>query len=168
MKFIEINPEEFKESPFKIIGKDWMLVASQDAGKINAMTASWGGFGVMWAKNVAYVVLRPQRYTKEMIDISGEFSLSFFDEKFKKQLGYFGTVSGRDEDKIQKSGMATAEQDNIPYFKDANIVILCKNLYSQAMKPECFIDKEQDKKWYPEKDYHVMYIAEVKSVLVKK
>lgn len=50
------------------------------------MTASWGGLGVMWGKNVAVTVLRPQRYTKEFIDQSESFTLSFYDDTFKKDL----------------------------------------------------------------------------------
>lgn len=33
------------------------------------------------------------------------------------------------------------------------------------MKPECFDEKENDTKWYPEKDYHTMYMGEIVKVL---
>ena len=45
-----------------------MLVTAEKDGKVNTMTASWGGVGIMWGKPVAYVFIRPQRYTKEFID----------------------------------------------------------------------------------------------------
>ena len=83
MNLIKINPEQIGKTPFELIGKDWMLITAQNGEKTNTMTASWGGFGVMWNKNVAYIVLRPQRYTKEFIDNSETFSLTFFDEKYK-------------------------------------------------------------------------------------
>ncbi|MES9144000.1 hypothetical protein ABEP44_12785, partial [Cutibacterium acnes] len=60
--FIEIKPEELNQSPFKLIGSDWTLITAEKEGKANTMTASWGGLGVMWGKNVAYIVIRPQRY----------------------------------------------------------------------------------------------------------
>ena len=82
----EIAPEALEKSPFQMIGKDWMLVTAQKDGKANTMTASWGGLGVMWGKNVAFIVIRPQRYTKEFIDGSDTLSLSFDDESFRKQL----------------------------------------------------------------------------------
>ena len=47
----------------------------------------------MWHKNVAYVVIRPQRYTKEFVDGSNTFSLTFFNGNSKKMLGYHGTTS---------------------------------------------------------------------------
>jgi flavin reductase (DIM6/NTAB) family NADH-FMN oxidoreductase RutF len=113
-KFNEIEPELFEQSPFKLIGKDWMLITAEKDGKVNTMTASWGGFGVMWAKNVAYIVIRPQRYTKEFIDSSDTFSLTFLDNSFRTTLNYLGTKSGRDEDKIKHSNLTLLHTYDIP------------------------------------------------------
>lgn len=166
-QFISIAPESLDKSPFQLIGKDWMLVTAQANGKANTMTASWGGLGVMWGKNVAYVVIRPQRYTKTFVDASDTFSLSFYDESFRKELSYLGKVSGRDEDKITTAGLTLTLEGETPYFEEANLVLLCKKLYSQEFKPECFIDTDLDAKWYPNKDYHVLYVVEVEKVLIK-
>ena len=113
----EIAPEALEKSPFQMIGKDWMLVTAEKDGKANTMTASWGGLGVMWGKNVAFIVIRPQRYTKEFIDGSDTLSLSFYDESFRKQLSYLGAVSGRDEDKIAKAGLTLTHDGETPYFE---------------------------------------------------
>ena len=91
-----IAPEQLTQNPFAMIGKDWMLITAEKDGKANTMTASWGGFGVMWGKNVAYIVLRPQRYTKEFVDQAETFSLSFLDDSFRAALNYLGSKSGRD------------------------------------------------------------------------
>jgi flavin reductase (DIM6/NTAB) family NADH-FMN oxidoreductase RutF len=167
-KFKEIKPEQLEQSPFKLIGKDWMLVTAKKDGKINTMTASWGGLGIMWGKNVAYIVLRPQRYTKEFVDNADTFSLTFYDNGYKKQLGYLGSVSGRDEDKIAKSNLTVLDTEDTPYFEEADIVMICKKLHAQVINPECFIDSEIDEKWYPDKDYHTLYIAEIGKILVKE
>ena len=165
--FIEITPESLDKSAFQLIGKDWMLVTAEKEGKVNTMTASWGGLGVMWGKNVAYVGIRPQRYTKEFVDASDTFSLTFFAPEFKKQLGYLGKVSGRDEDKITQSGLTVAHSNETPYFEEASLVLICKKLYKQAFTPDGFIAQELDEKWYPNKDYHDLYIVEVERVLVR-
>ena len=167
-KFKEIKPEQFEQSPFKLIGQDWMLITAEKDGKLNTMTASWGGFGVMWAKNVAYIVIRPQRYTKEFVDKSDTFSLTFLNNSFKKTLSYLGTKSGKDEDKIKNSKLTVLHTDEIPYFEEANIVILCKKLYAQEFKPECFITQELNEKWYPDVDHHTLYIAEITKILLKE
>ncbi|MEZ3502530.1 MAG: flavin reductase [Lachnospiraceae bacterium] len=162
----QIKPEELQKNPFQMIGKEWLLVAAEKAGKTNAMTASWGGVGIMWGKPVAYVFIRPQRYTKEFIDASDTFSLSVLGEEYRKTLSYFGTVSGRDEDKIAKSGLQVAYDGATPYFQEAGTVMICRKLFAQYYDPACFIDKTCDETWYPEKDYHMMYIAEIEKVLV--
>lgn len=167
-KFIEIKPEDLNQSPFKLIGSDWMLITAEKNNKVNTMTASWGGFGVMWGKNVAYIVLRPQRYTKEFVDNSDTFSLTFFDSCFKKQLSYLGSVSGRNEDKLSKVELTVTHSDSTPYFEEAKIAVICKKLYAQGFNPESFIAKENDEKWYPEKDYHTLYIAEIEKILIKE
>ena len=160
-----LKPEALQKNPFSLIGKDWMLVTARKGEQVNTMTAAWGGLGVMWGKNVAFVVIRPGRYTREFVDSAETFSLSFFDGNYKKELGYLGSVSGRDEDKISKAGLSVAYEQNTPYFGEAKLVLLCRKLYNQTMTPDCFIDKAADEKWYPNKDYHILYIAEIEQVL---
>ena len=165
-----VAPEEFDQSVFRLIGKEWMLVtAKNQEGTVNTMTASWGGLGVMWGKNVAVTVIRPQSYTKEFIDQAESFTLSFYDDTFKKDLSYLGSVSGRDEDKIAKTRLTPTDANGIPFFEEAKIVLICKKLYSQPMDPAGFVESQDslDAQWYPEKDYHVLYAAEIEQILVR-
>ena len=165
--FVEITPFDIEKNTFTQKGKDSMLVTAKKDDSVNTMTASWGGLGVMWNKNVAYVVIRPQRYTKEFVDCSESFSLTFFDKDFKDKLIYLGTVSGRDEDKISKCQLTISYENNIPYFEEANLVLFCKKLFATDYKEENFIDKEIMSKNYPNQDYHTLYIAEITKVLTK-
>lgn len=151
-----------KESVFSLIGDRWMLVAATDkSGRTNAMTASWGGMGVLWGKKVAFVFIRPQRYTKRFVDEAAKFTLSFFDDSYKKMLGYMGKVSGKDEDKIAKSGLTVTDRNGAPVFKEASLTLVCKKMYRDTLKEENFIDKSIIEKWYPQKDYHDVYVAEI-------
>ena len=164
-QFKEINIENIENNPFRMIGKEWMLVTAEKDGRVNTMTASWGGLGVIWNRNVAYVVVRPQRYTKEFIDDANTFSLTFYDEKYKRELSYLGSVSGKNEDKIKNAGFTEANFQGTPYFQEAKLVLICRKLYAQQYNAECFIDKNLDGEFYPEKDYHIMYIAEITKAL---
>lgn len=168
MSFKEIQAENFSYNPFQTIGKDWLLITAEKEGNVNTMTASWGGFGVMWGKNVAYIVIRPQRYTKEFVDASTGFSLTVFDKSYHKTLSYLGSVSGRDEDKIKNSALTIQYEHTIPYFNEAKLVLLCKKLYVQNLSPQGFIDQESKIAWYPNADYHSLYIAEIEKFLVKE
>ncbi len=165
-KFQLVDPDLFDFSPFRIIGKDWMLITAEKEGKINSMTASWGGLGVIWGKNSAFIFVRKTRYTKEFIDGSDSFSLSFFDhEKYKKSLSYMGSVSGRNEDKISKSGLTISHYEGIPHYNEASKVLICKKMFCQPISPENFISKKIDDQWYKDKDYHDLYIGEIIAIL---
>ena len=98
--FKEIKAQELKINPFEMIGIDWMLITVKKDEKVNTMTASWGGLGVIWNKNVVTIYIRPKCYTKEFIDNSDTFSVTILGEEYRKELSYLGTISGRSEDKI--------------------------------------------------------------------
>lgn len=163
----EISVFEFNENPFKTISKDWLLITAKKGDKVNTMTASWGGIGFIWNKPVAYIFIRPQRYTKEFIDSGSELSLSVLPDSFRNELTYFGRVSGRDEDKIAKSGLELDYSGNVPFFKDSSTAFICKKLFSQELSEESFIDKDIISKCYPNKDFHTMYVVEIKKLLIK-
>ena len=166
--FRQIPAEGIKENTFTLIGKEWMLVtARKPDGTVNTMTASWGGMGVLWNKNVAFAVIRPQRYTKEFVDSADSFSLAFFGHEYRRQLTYLGTVSGRDEDKIAKAGLTVAECGGVPCFEEAKTVLICRKLFAQDMTEDSFVTKTIPDEVYPTGDYHTLYVAEIESVWVK-
>lgn len=164
----EIKPEQLDKNIFQLINDGWMLITAKKDDKINTMTASWGGFGIIWNKKVAYTVMRPQRYTKEFVDGSDRFTLCFFDKEYKKTLSYLGSVSGRNDDKISKSNLTVNLVNDVPYFEEADMVIVCRKLYTQDMKPESFIIKDLDNEFYPKKDYHTLYLSEIERIYIKK
>lgn len=169
MAFKEIKLEELSFNPFTKIAKEWMLITAGDEEKSNTMTASWGGLGIMWGKNVATAYIRPQRYTKEFVDNSDTFTLSFLSEEYRKALSVCGTISGKNaEDKWKDAGLHPYYVDRTTAVEEADLILVCKKLYAQDMLPECFVETECDTKWYPEKDYHTMYIAEIEKVLVRE
>ncbi len=171
MSFKQISPEELNQNPFVAIGSEWMLIAAEKGGKTNAMTASWGGVGIMWGKPSAFVFIRQTRYTKEFVDAGDHFTLNFFGGKFKKELGYFGRVSGRDEDKIAKTGMNVSTVENVPVFDDATTVLVCRKMFTQKLDEAGFIDRkvlEQNYEIGSSDSMHSIYIAEIEKILVKE
>lgn len=165
--FSEIKAMNFTSNIFALKNR-WMLItAAKPDGSVNTMTASWGGFGIMWGKEVVYVVIRPQRYTREFVESSESFSLTFFDKSYLKDLSYLGNISGRDENKIAKTGLTVVTDNNIPYFKEANTAIFVQKLFVQRMQEDAFLNKGIIDKWYPDRDYHYLYFAEITKILVK-
>ena len=161
MVFQKVKLTDLSLNPFGAIGEDWMLVTAGDEQKANTMTASWGGLGVLWGEDVAFVFIRPQRYTKEFMDAKGCFSLSFFDG-YKQEMGLLGSVSGRDRDKITESGLHLTMLDNVPAFEEARLVLVLDTVYTDEIKPEK-LPPEMVAKWYQNKDYHTVYVARIRA-----
>lgn len=161
---IEISPSNLEGNVFEIIGKDWALISAGDEKACNTMTVSWGGLGVLWNKNVATIYVRPQRYTKEFIENSDYFTISFFDDTQRESLTFCGKNSGRDCNKIEECGLTPIYQDNTVAFDEAKITLVCKKIYFQDITPDNFIDESISKN-YPLKDYHRMYIGEIIKVI---
>lgn len=67
-QYHEIKAGEIERNVFSLIGSDWLLVTGGDREKFNSMTVSWGGMGVLWNKNVAFIFIRRTRYTLEFIE----------------------------------------------------------------------------------------------------
>ena len=135
------------------------------------MTLSWGEIGSLWGHSsgmpVVTIYVRPQRFSKILLDQEEYFTLCFFDNK-KKELAYLESYSGRNEDKIAKVGFHNVILKDYSYIEEANLVLVCKKIYRQTLKEECFIDKNIIEDCYPNKDFHDMYIAKIEKLLIKQ
>lgn len=161
-----IRPEQLEDNPFKMIGKDWMLVAAEKNGIVNMMTASWGGTGIIWNRPVVTIYIRPARYTKEFLDAGDTFSLNVFSEKYKSVLDYCGSHTGRDGDKVAATKLKVEHLNGTPWFAQARAVFICRKLYAQVLDPFCFVDKKILDQIYRKDDFHTMYIGEIEKVMV--
>ena len=157
----KISPYDLQFNPFEAIDRQWAMVTTCADGKTNTMTASWGGVGILWGKPVAYVLLRPQRFTRELMDKSETFSLCFLPEQYREQLLYCGSHSGRDIDKLAECGFSAAELDGAPVLEQAQTVLTCRKLFRQQFTPDSFLDASIAAENYPDSDYHYIYIAEI-------
>lgn len=165
----EIAPEEMGGNFIEMISRQWMLVTAGDAGKCNAMTASWGGVGFIWGHPAATVYIRPQRYTKELVDAGERLSLSFMGEGYRSALAYCGSHTGRTEDKIADAGLtADFTPSGTPFIGEAEVVMECRKMYRDKLGPAEFIDKGIIDEWYPENDFHYIYICAIEKVFVKE
>jgi flavin reductase (DIM6/NTAB) family NADH-FMN oxidoreductase RutF len=160
------DPYNIRENVFSLLDKDWMLITAGQNGKFNTMTASWGGFGILWNQPVAFIFVRPVRFTYEFLNEFDTFTLSFFKEGYRKALNYCGAHSGRDVDKMARTGLVpvTTESGNV-YFEGARLVFECRKLYYQDINPENFLDTSIEKN-YPKKDYHRIFIGKIEKCLV--
>lgn len=154
-------------NPFTKIGKEWALVTAGTKSTANTMTISWGGVGVLWGKNVAFIFVRDSRYTKELLDANEFFSVTFLSEQYRDALNYCGSHSGRDGDKIAEAGLTLATRHNIPYIDEGNFVLLCEKMSATRITEDSFLLPEIKDKWYKDGDMHTMYIAEIIDLMAR-
>lgn len=163
--FNEVPVAGLQMNPFVKIGKEWMLVTAGDASGYNTLTASWGGFGVLWGRNVATCYIRPQRYTKRFLDAAERFTLSFYGEGYRDALTVLGTKSGRDGDKVAEVGFTPYFVDGTCAFEQADLVLVCRKLYVAQFEPDKFAVPGLADEVYPARDCSFMYIGEVERAL---
>lgn len=164
--FKEIQVNEISKNAFTMYPNDWALLSAGNEEKFNTMTISWGGFGHLWRRDIAYIYVRPTRYTYEFIEKEDYFTLSFFNGDFKIDLGYLGKFSGRNEDKISKTNLNTMFIEGIPCFEQAEYVILCKKVHSVDITREQFMDKDVEDT-YTDDNLHRQYIGVIEKVYKK-
>lgn len=165
--FRRIRPEAIKDNPFQAMEGDWFLLTAGTLKKYNTMTCGWGAWGVLWSKPVAFVFVRPTRHTYGFINKSGAFTICFFPKKYRKALQFCGSHSGRDCDKAREAGLTPARAANgSVFFREARLVLECRKIYQQDLKPKLFLDPGIEK-CYPKRDYHRMYVGKVVKVLSK-
>jgi len=162
--FSKQGVEGLHENPFALIGHEWMLITAGTPEAHNAMTASWGGLGVLWQKNVATIFIRPTRYTLEFVERHETFTLSFFAQEHRGALSVFGTESGRHVDKTRKTGFTPiATDEGSTSFEQARLVLQCRKLYHQDLDPKGFLDPSIEA-LYPLKDYHRVFVGEIQAI----
>jgi flavin reductase (DIM6/NTAB) family NADH-FMN oxidoreductase RutF len=156
------DPAIVSDNFIKTIGDEWMLITAGTPGKFNTMTASWGAMGVLWNKPIAICFIRPTRYTFDFANENELFTLSFFTPQERKILNYCGSNSGRNVDKIAKTGLLPLSMKNGGIsFEQARLILECRKIYFDDLKPAHFLSPLIDKQNYPNRDYHRFFIGQI-------
>jgi len=130
--------------------------------KPNTMNVGWGSFGILWSKPCITLVVRPQRFTYQMLIDAQEFSVSVPYEPMAEELMFAGTASGRDVDKFQGHGLtaAPARLVSAPIIRECALHYECKVKLMQNMTPDR-LDPEIARVNYPARDFHTLFFGEV-------
>lgn len=140
------------------------LLTAGDGNDFNTMLIGWGALGTIWAKPAATVYVRQSRYTKEFMDKQDIFTVSFYDKKYMKDEMVLGTLSGRDGDKIARTGLTPKKLEKGVTFKEAAVTLVCRKMYAQEMDLGA-MPEDVVKRNYPRGDVHTMFIGEVIDVV---
>lgn len=165
--FQDFNPEEVENGAY-VFSNNKFLVTAGDGIKVNTTAASNGGVGQMWGKRVTFICVRKNRFTKHLIDASGEYSLSFLDNnEYRGAIKYLEAVSGKDEDKLKGARLNVGYHEGIPYIEEASNVLICKVLYRKEIGKEGFIESILPEVREKEVNDYVIYVGEIQKVLIR-
>lgn len=156
--------------------KRWMLVTAGKPGELGTMTVSWGGSGFIWNKDVVFLVIRNSRNTLTHLRQNQTFSLTLFDDSYHDKLFFCGRNSGRNVDKITQCNFTPRFDGNeqTPYFDEAQVAIICRQLFRTTVEHTDFLDEFPSKIWETwyntgvhKGDKHQLIIASIEKILAK-
>lgn len=173
MAFVEVDPREFDESIFDLLDRKWGLVmAGTSPEHCNAMTIGWGQIGQFWGKPASTVYVRESRFTKEFLDACDTFSVAFLPDELHHTHKVFGTMSGRDVNKTELTGLTPIMIDGTPLYEESQLVFLCRKAYADVLEHSNFVDETAYRRYYEKSsdkdDWHTMYIAYIEKILRKE
>lgn len=104
-----------------------IIVSSGDSEENNIATFAWSG-NICSDPPMAFVSVRPERYTHDLIEKTGEFVLNLTTKDFVKEADICGLYSGKNTDKWEKTGLEkeTASVVSAPLIAQAPVSIECK------------------------------------------
>ncbi len=166
------NVWQYAQAITENVGKGILLTTCVD-GKPNTMTIGWGTLGVQWGKPIFIAFVRQSRYTKELLDKSGEFTINVpVGEVDKNILAVCGTKSGRDMDKFAQLGLTAVAGKTVsaPAIKQLPLTLECKVIYQQdqelsAICPEA-LERYYQEGTVNQQDFHTAYYGEITAAYI--
>lgn len=159
-EFTTFDIRSMHDNVFELLADRWMLVTSGTKDSWNTMTASWGGLGHLWNKDVAFAFVRPTRHTFGFMERENLYTLSFFSPQWHDALVTCGKVSGRDNDKAALTGLVPLETaSGAIIFEQADFALVCRTVHKQDLDPAGFIDPSITGHY--QDDYHRLYVGEI-------
>lgn len=146
-----------------------LLAAWKEPGVANAMTIGWGMVGSVWSRPLWQVLVRPSRYTCELLDRERLFTVNVLPAEMDAAVQLCGKVSGRDRDKLTEAKLTVSEgpATGAPVIEGSVIYYECHVLHSNDFVPEAMVPDIRDG-CYPSGDYHRVYWGEVIDARVSK
>ena len=149
--------------------KKGILLTTKAGEKVNTMTIGWGHLGIEWGKPICIVFVRESRHTKKLLDATGEFTVNIPLEAIdKKIIGYCGSKSGREVDKIKDLGLTLEEPAaiSVPGIRQLPLTLECKVLFKNKQDEVRLPQEIRDRYYSGGKntgDFHYAYYAEIVS-----
>lgn len=157
---------------FNMFDKQWALATAGTLEDFDGCTIGWGSLGDIWrgpgkGRLIVTIYVNPLRYTAEYLLKNEYFTVSFFDEAHRKDLGILGSRSKRDCDKFAMTSLTPEGHDKSVIFKEATLTFVCRKIYWDQFNPD-HLDPEIMREIYTDRPLHYQFIGEITEVLDKR
>lgn len=166
MAKIEVGYRDFLRETLDVLTDQGLLLVSVDSsGKPNAMAIGWGMIGEIWGKPIFAVLVRPSRYTYELIEATGDFTVNVPPKDLAEITAFCGTVSGRTHDKFAEKGLVAVPGRFVksPTIEQCVINYECRVVHKNNIIPD-FLSPQIKSSAYPMGDFHRVYFGEILAV----
>jgi flavin reductase (DIM6/NTAB) family NADH-FMN oxidoreductase RutF len=158
----KIDAFTYANEILQAVGKGVLMTTKAD-GQVDTMTIGWGTMGIQWGKPIFIAYVRESRHTKTLVDKNPEFTINVpLGRCDKNILGFCGTKSGRDVDKIEALGLTLEEGEtvSVPAIRELPLTLECKVIYKQEQVKEA-IAPENLERYYGDGDFHTAYYGQI-------
>ena len=155
----------FRETLDKLDGDGILLVAGDPP---NPMTIGWGTLGYIWHKQIITVMVRPTRYTFNLMENIKDFSVCVLPDQFGKELSLCGNHSGRDTDKLALCNLHPEKcvKADAFFLAESELHFECRMVHKHPLDPAT-LDPAIIKRYYPKRDFHTVYYGEILGIYGK-
>lgn len=153
--------------------KGGVLLTTKAGGRVNSMTIGWGAIGNEWGRPCFTAYIRTGRFTTQLLEANPEFTISVPGAGSDRRLiGYLGSHSGRDGDKMAAAGVTLVEPEvvSVPGIAGYPLTLECRVVYRQEQVIADMLPEDQAR-FYPQdvpsenvgsnRDVHVMYMGQI-------
>ena len=166
----QIAYEDYFQQVNKILGSTGLLLAAGSPDKpTNAMAIGWGTIGTVWGRPVWIVLVRPTRFTYQLIEEAGDFTVNVPGPDLADAVAYCGSHSGRDEDKLARLSLTVGPSRSVTsgIIQPCPINYECRVVGKSDIVPEILAGAVKTE-FYAQGDYHRVYFGQVLTAYADK
>jgi flavin reductase (DIM6/NTAB) family NADH-FMN oxidoreductase RutF len=156
------NFDVFHETADLLDGDGALLVAGDPP---NLMTIGWATLGRVWGRDIFQVFVRPSRYTYQLLENAGDFSVCFLSSEYTKELAICGTRTGYSSDKSSLCGftMEKGLTHSASFVSESIFHYECRIIHKHKLDPSTIAPGIMQQ-YYPSGNFHMVYYGEVLGV----
>jgi len=154
---------DYLKPTYRMLAGDGLLLVTQAPGaRPNIMTIGWGSIGILWGKPVFTILVRPSRYSYELLERAPEFTVNVPTPEMKKATVVCGSRSGRDLDKFAHLALTAAPAREVapPLIGECALHYECRVVHRNNVIPNELAPPIVSG-YYTRGDFHRVYFGEI-------